>query len=74
MVLDRLRVHLEKEPLADAAERRAFAQAVLALFPKWVERWRQGEPHGRQTSIGSKKLKERIHLLDRAAHPPPTEE
>ena len=70
-VLDRLRIHLEKEPLADAAERRAFAQAVLALFPEWVERWRQGAPHDRRTRIGGKKLKERVRLLDRAAHPTP---
>ena len=70
-VLDRLRIHLEKERLADASERQAFAQAVLALFPNWVERWRHGAPHDRQTNLGSKKLKERARLLDQATQPAP---
>ena len=35
-VLDKVRVHLEKERLADSAERRAFAEAVLAACSEWV--------------------------------------
>ena len=66
-VLDQVRIHLEKERLADPAERRAFADAVFAVRPDWVERWRGGMKQDQRTSIGGKKLKERAHLLDNAA-------
>ena len=66
-VLDQVRIHLEKERLADPAERRAFADAVFAVQPDWVEHWRGGMKQDRRTSVGGKKLKERAHLLDNAA-------
>ena len=65
-ILDTVRIHLEKERLSDSAERRAFAEAVFALRPDWVERWRHGEKHDRQTGTGRKKLRERARLLDEA--------
>lgn len=66
-VLDKVRIHLEKKRLADSAERRAFAEAVLTARSEWVTQWRRGEKHDRQTSVGSKKLKDRVRLLDEAA-------
>ena len=63
-ILDRVRIHLQKERLADSTERRAFAEAVFALRPDWVERWRIGDKHDRRTRVGSKKLRERARLLD----------
>ena len=66
-VLDQVRIHLEKERLADPAERRAFADAVFAVRPDWVECWRGGTKQDQRTSVGGKKLKERVRLLDNAA-------
>ena len=66
-VLDKVRIHLQKERLADSAERQAFAEAVLAVHSEWAAQWRRGEKHDGQTSVGSKKLKERVRLLDDAA-------
>ena len=66
-VLDQVRIHLEKERLADPAERRAFADAVFAMRPDWVEHWRGGAKQDQRTSVGGKKLKERVRLLDDAA-------
>ena len=66
-VLEEVRIHLGKERLTDSAERQAFAEAVLAECSEWVAQWRRGEKHDRQTSIGSKKLKERVRLLDAVA-------
>ena len=61
-VLDRVRIHLEKEPLEDPRERKAFASSVP---PEFVGFWRQGKKHDQQTNFGSKKLKERARLVDR---------
>ena len=62
-VLDLVRVHLEKEPLTDPVERRAFADAVLSSYPDWVASWRRGNKQNQQTSLGKKKLRERARLL-----------
>lgn len=65
-ILDLVRVNLEKESLADSLDRHAFAAAVTALYPEWVERWRKGMKHDQRTSTGGKKLKHRARLLDNA--------
>lgn len=65
-VLDQVRIHLEKERLTDPTDRRAFADAVFSVQPEWVERWRRGMKQDHRTSVGSKKLKERVRLLDNA--------
>ncbi len=65
-VLDRVRHHLEKEPLTEAAERQTFARAVLTLHPDWVKAWRSGKPSEPGTNVGKKKLKERARLIDKA--------
>ncbi len=64
-ILDLVRIHLEKEPLQDAEERKAFARAVHAT--DLVDGWRRGKPRERATKVGKKKLKERAQLLDRTA-------
>ena len=66
-VLEKVRIHLQKERLEDSAERRAFAETVLAARSEWVTRWRRGEKHDRQTNVGSKKLKGSVRLLEEAA-------
>ncbi len=62
-ILDQVRIHLEKEPLEDPLERRAFAQAVLSQ--DLVRHWRQGRTRDPRTRVGKKKLRERARLLDR---------
>ena len=64
-VLDLVRIHLEKAPLTDARERRAFASAISALRADWLECWRRGDCHEPNTSVGRKKRKERAQLIDR---------
>ena len=66
-VLDLVRVHLEKEPLTDPIERRAFADTVLSSYADWVASWRRGNKLDERTSLGKKKLKERARLLAGAA-------
>ena len=44
-----------------------FADAVFAVRPDWVERWRGGMKQDQRTGVGSKKLRERACLLDSAA-------
>ena len=63
-ILDMVRIHLEKRPVEDARERAAFARAVVSTG--LVEGWRRGAKHDPQTSIGKKKLRERVRLLDSA--------
>lgn len=63
-ILDRVRVHLEKEPIEDRSERAAFAQAVNSM--NLVEHWRRGIPRDARTHLGRKKLRERARLLDSA--------
>ncbi len=65
-VLELVRIHLEKTPLEDPDERRAFARAVLALG--WPASWKKGKPaEPNRTNVGGKKLKERYRLLREAA-------
>ena len=64
-VLDRVRIHLEKEPLADVRERRAFVHAVCST--DFVRHWRNGRTKDPQTRVGKKKLKERVRLLNDTA-------
>lgn len=63
-ILELVRVHLEKQPLPDPGERRAFAGAVaatgLAAF------WRKGQKRDPMTQVGRTKLKERARLIDAA--------
>ena len=66
-VLEQVRVHLEKERLADPIERRAFVEAVLMARSDWVAQWRRGAKYDQQTNVGSKKLRERARLLDEVA-------
>ena len=63
-ILELVRVHLEKEPLEDPVERRAFARAVVSMDV--VKHWRRGSPRDAQTNVGKKKLKERARLIDQA--------
>ncbi len=63
-VLDLVRRHLGKEPLADTRERRAFARAVRST--DFVGHWRGGRTQNPQTNVGKRKLKERVRLLDEA--------
>ncbi len=60
-------IALQKERLKDPAERRAFANAVLATRQDWIALWRRGEKHDRRTNVGSRKLKERARLIDQDA-------
>lgn len=70
-VLDVVRINLEKEPLAGSSDRQAFAKAVIALYPEWVELWGKGMKQDPRTGTGGKKLKHRARLLDSAiAHVP----
>ena len=63
-ILDLVRIHLEKEPLKDPDERRAFNRAVQSTG--LIEQWREGRKQEPQTNIGKRKLKERARLLDDA--------
>ena len=65
-VLERIRANLEKDSLTDPAERQAFAEAVFAEHPKWVESWERGKACDRRTKVGKVKLKARKQLLDEA--------
>ena len=61
-ILELVRVHLEKEPLQDPVERRAFAKAVVSTA--LVQCWRRGSSRDGETKVGKKKLKERARALD----------
>ena len=61
-ILDLVRIHLEKEPLEDPAERRAFADAVSST--DMVQHWRRGNKKDPRTLVGKKKLKERARLVE----------
>jgi hypothetical protein len=65
-VLDLVRVHLEKAPLADPVERRAFARAVSTT--PYLALWRRGERQDKQRVRDSgDKLKRRARLVDDAS-------
>ena len=72
-ILDVVRVKLEKEAFEDSSDRQAFAAAVIALYPEWVERWRKGMKQDPRTSTGGKKLKHRARLLDNAVAKDPSD-
>ena len=61
-ILDLVRIHLEKEPLEDSVERRAFADAVSSTG--MAQHWRRGNKKDPRTPLGKKKLKERARLLE----------
>ena len=64
-ILELVRVHLEKEPLSDVAERRGLAKAVAATgLP---ELWLKGRRRDPSTQVGDKKLKERAKAVHAAA-------
>ena len=63
-ILDRIRVHLEKDPIEDPSERAAFAQAVNSLG--LIDHWRRGSTRDARTQLGRKRLRERVRLLDAA--------
>ena len=66
VVLDLVRRHLDKERLADPADRRGFARVVAAT--PYLARWRRGETQDRQHIKDSPaRLKERAKLIDDAA-------
>lgn len=60
-ILDLVRIHLEKEPLEDPVERRAFVDAVNSTG--MVQHWRRGSKKDPRTPVGKKKLRERARLL-----------
>lgn len=62
-ILEQVRIHLEKEPLS-SNEQRAFAEAVVSLYPDHIESWRRGVKRESATGVGKKKLRERARLLD----------
>ena len=64
-ILDLVRVNLERNPLEDTVEKRAFVQAVLSTG--YVQHWRQGRKREPETNVGKRKLKERARLLDNVA-------
>ena len=61
-ILDLVRIHLEKEPLEDPVDRRAFADAVNSTG--FVQHWRRGNKKDPRTPLGKKKLRERARLLE----------
>jgi hypothetical protein len=60
-----VRVHLEKQPIPDLPERRAFARAVAATGLPVL--WRRGQKRDPMTQVGGAKLKARARLIDVAA-------
>ncbi len=59
-LLEEVRVNLEKQPIRDGRERRAFADAVWTTgFPEY---WRKGKIKT-HTNVGVKKLKQRARLV-----------
>ncbi|MDE0267489.1 MAG: type III-B CRISPR module RAMP protein Cmr6 [Acidimicrobiaceae bacterium] len=61
-LLDKVRIHLEKDRIEDPEERRAFVEAVWDTgFPEF---WRKGRPKT-QTNVGKKKLKQRAQLIQK---------
>ncbi len=63
-ILDLVRIHLDKEPLEDPVERRAFAEAVMATGI--VSGWRRGVKREPRTNAGRKILRERARLVQGA--------
>lgn len=64
-LLDRVRIHLEKEPIADPEERGAFARAVAEL--PGIALWRRGKKQDPSTRHGPDKLKAHARLVDATA-------
>jgi CRISPR-associated protein Cmr6 len=64
-VLELVRIHLEKQPLVDPAERRGLASAVAAT--PYLALWRRGEKQDKQRIMDSPGLlKRRAKLVDDA--------
>ncbi|MBX3197803.1 MAG: type III-B CRISPR module RAMP protein Cmr6 [Labilithrix sp.] len=63
-ILEIVRLHLEKEPLVDPADRRALAGAVASTG--LLAFWRRGSRRDASTNVGSAKLKERARIVDAA--------
>ena len=64
LVLDLVRIHLEKEPLEYPLERRAFAQAIEETG--YRANWLKGIRNDLNTQVGKKKLKIRARLVKEA--------
>jgi CRISPR-associated protein Cmr6 len=62
-ILELVRIHLEKEPLSDPTERRAFARAVAETGLPAL--WRKGSKREPETQVGQAKLRERAKLVER---------
>jgi CRISPR-associated protein Cmr6 len=60
-ILELVRLHLEKQPLLDPDDRRAFAKAVAATGLPQL--WRKGQKRDPATQVGGAKLKERARLV-----------
>ena len=60
-LLDRVRIHLEKELIQDPFERKAFAHAVESIG--YVSSWSRGEKQDLRTNVGKRKLRERARLV-----------
>ena len=68
-LLDKVRIHLEKERIEDPEERWAFAEVVWATgYPEF---WQKGSTKT-QTNVGKKKLRQRAQLIqeERGHHQP----
>jgi CRISPR-associated protein Cmr6 len=70
-ILELVRVHLEAQPMADAAERRGFARAVAET--PYVALWRKGETQDKTIRTGRDKLRARAKSVDTAASEPDPE-
>ncbi len=58
---DRVRIHLEKEPIRDPNDRQAFARAVEST--EAFSYWKRGKKQDSRTHTGKKKLRERARLV-----------
>lgn len=63
-VLNFVRINLQEKCLIDPVERHTFAKVVLSDYRLWVDKWRSGKKHEKQTSTGKRKLKIYAKLLD----------
>jgi hypothetical protein len=60
-----VRIRLEKDPIPDVSERRAFARAVAET--PYLARWRKGEKEDRSIAGGPDRFKKLARLVDVAA-------
>jgi CRISPR-associated protein Cmr6 len=64
-ILELVRVHLEKQTLADPVERKAFSAAVMDTGLPAL--WRKGSKREPTTQVGAAKLKQRGKLVEQEA-------